>query len=55
MKKKKIDISKIKTEEKGIKIGSSVRLYVSDKELLIEQFGSVQKALDALIDLVKRG
>ena len=43
----------IKDNKKEIKSVTSVRINASDKELLINTFGSVQKALNALIKEVK--
>ena len=40
--------------ESGVKVVSSFRIYVEDKVFLTNEFGSVQKAIDFLIEQAKK-
>lgn len=55
MKDKKLDITKMVHElpNNELKEVTSIRLKPSDKELLLDTFGSVQKAVDALLKEIK--
>lgn len=55
MKNKRLDLGRMldKPLTKEVKEVTSVRLTNSDKELLLNTFGSVQKALEALLKEIK--